>query len=672
MINNQPPQEVEIDEQVMSLSQDDMRALGLVSIGEGPVRLEELGGKLDVDRHQLTITLDLPPERFIRQQHSLASTKDVVPSFSGYGFYSNYLTRLVYHGNGAAFQGLLDANVATPVGIFNAQFASDSSPDQQRLHRLWTNFRHDDPQNMHTLEIGDAFSSAGQWGTAARFIGVKLGKNFGLRPGYVYSPTLSFSSAASVPSTVSVFQGGRQILSQEINPGPFSITDISPYAMDGSARLVVKDVFGHEQVITQSLFSAPQALAPGMENWSAEAGKLNRLSDSWLSGTYKRGFDSFTAEAHAEMSGDQYRLGGTWIAAGQWGSVAASLAGGNDGQALAQGQWTISRGPWSANAMVTLPHNYYQIGSNKLLGKQAMLNLAYTNEKFSVHGALIRNADTTTTSVGLSYRINGQATISGSVFSGGDSGILGALIWNMERHSVSLQTGPWGDAVNASLSFNQDTRWNASAGQDVLSASVSHNTSKALLDASISRINGQTGYMASANGAVVLAGGETWLTKPVTGGVALVETGEPNVPILLFNRKVATTNDAGRAVVPELAPSRVNRLSADMEAMSPGFTVKADASVAVVPGGFSVAQLEIERPGFFFDITLNGQQLAPGVEVAIGERKFIAGSAGVYVQGLKPGRHPASISGVRCPLEIEVPQRDEDADTIALEVRCEK
>ena len=55
------------------------------------------------------------------------------------------------------------------------------------------------------------------------------------------SPRSSFSGSAAVPSTVEVYAGGVHLFSQDVQPGPFTITGVPLVSGAGTARIVVSD-----------------------------------------------------------------------------------------------------------------------------------------------------------------------------------------------------------------------------------------------------------------------------------------------------------------------------------------------------------------------------------------------------------------------------------------------
>src|SRR5690606_34488127 len=80
-----------------------------------------------------------------------------------------------------------------------------------------------------------------------------------------------------VPSTVEVFIDNTRRLQQQVPPGPFVITSLPVITGAGDARIVVRDALGRETVSHSSFFASSDLLAPGLWDFSAEAGFARRF-----------------------------------------------------------------------------------------------------------------------------------------------------------------------------------------------------------------------------------------------------------------------------------------------------------------------------------------------------------------------------------------------------------
>ena len=114
-----------------------------------------------------------------------------------------------------------------------------------------------------------------------------------------------------MPSTVDVYVNNALVSRQSVPPGPFSITNIPIVSGTGEAQLVVRDLLGREQVITQPFYGAATLLKEGLADYSYELGAQRQnfgqtssdYAKALASATYRKGVtESFTAELHGEAA----------------------------------------------------------------------------------------------------------------------------------------------------------------------------------------------------------------------------------------------------------------------------------------------------------------------------------------------------------------------------------
>ena len=107
-------------------------------------------------------------------------------------------------------------------------------------------------------------------------------------------------------------------MSREVPSGPFSIEDLPVPSGRGDARLVVRDILGREQIITQPFDTNSQLLKLGLHDYSYEVGFVRRNfgidSNNYgrpvVVGTHRLGLtEQFTGEVHGELLGNQQTVG---------------------------------------------------------------------------------------------------------------------------------------------------------------------------------------------------------------------------------------------------------------------------------------------------------------------------------------------------------------------------
>jgi outer membrane usher protein len=95
-----------------------------------------------------------------------------------------------------------------------------------------------------------------------------------MRPGFVTMPQLTLAGEAALPSTVEVLVNNARRVSQQVQPGPFELTNVPVITGAGELNRVVRDLLGRETIVQQSYYASPRLLAPGLADFSFEAGWL--------------------------------------------------------------------------------------------------------------------------------------------------------------------------------------------------------------------------------------------------------------------------------------------------------------------------------------------------------------------------------------------------------------
>jgi len=207
-----------------------------------------------------------------------------------------------------------ELSTGAAMGVFVSSQAYLHDRQNDRFIRLDTNYTLDQPEKLTTLRLGDAISRpATTLGRPVRFAGIQYGTNFRVQPGLITAPLASLSGQAAVPSMVDLYINNVLQSSQAVPPGPFSITTPPMIAGDGEIVMKIRDISGREELISGRFYSTPYLLAPGLSEFSFEAGTLrnnyglpeDRYSSLFSSASYRRGItEKFTAEFGAQGSTD--------------------------------------------------------------------------------------------------------------------------------------------------------------------------------------------------------------------------------------------------------------------------------------------------------------------------------------------------------------------------------
>jgi len=184
--------------------------------------------------------------------------------------------------------------------------------------RYDTTWRYSDDDRMLTYEAGDLVSGALPWSSSVRLGGIQLSRDFGVRPDLVTYPLPQFAGEAAVPSSVDLFINGYKSSSADLQPGPYTLTNIPFINGAGEAVVVTTDALGRQVSTTVPFYVTSSLLQKGLSDFSVAAGTLRQdygLRDfsygpGVTSGSLRYGLsDSVTLESHAEAS-DALALGG--------------------------------------------------------------------------------------------------------------------------------------------------------------------------------------------------------------------------------------------------------------------------------------------------------------------------------------------------------------------------
>lgn len=292
---------------------------------EGVVALSALAGltwRLDQPSQTLYLTAPrnlLFPERLASRESSLPR----LPVESGTGASLNYDVIGTRTPTGDFSSGSFDGRIFSPWGVLSTNGLVSSLPDPNgvrpyTLKRLDSTYTYSDPNALRRYRLGDFISGGLGWSRPVRLGGGQISADFSLRPDLVTMPLPIISSSVAVPSTVDVLVNGVRVFTSEVPPGPFEIPQIPIVSGSNDISLAVTNALGKQITTTLPFYAGGGLLAPGLQSFSVEAGKVRRnygiasndYGDGVGSATWRRGLTNyFTAEVHAE-GGSQWFMGG--------------------------------------------------------------------------------------------------------------------------------------------------------------------------------------------------------------------------------------------------------------------------------------------------------------------------------------------------------------------------
>ena len=662
-----------------------------------------------LDESRLRLEIEVPADALVTTVESAAAglaPKPVRPGLGGFFNYNLFGQRFAgdTQASGLFEGGVFNAYGVGTVGFTASNTSTDGSTASNALVRLDANWRHDDPDQLTTLVVGDSINRPGSWGRAVRFGGVQYGTNFTTQPSLITFPLQAVSGVATVPSAVDVFVNNVPVGQRQVPPGPFSITNIPPVTGAGDVQLVVRDVLGREQVITQPFYASTQLLREGLVDFSYELGAVREnyglaSNDygSWVgSATYRRGLtDRLTVEGRVEGSAD----GGAGGVEADWlvsdlailsaGTVASQSNAGTGGLFLAgiehhsRGFSVAARSFWATPdfRQVGMPTgqgpfvNQTAVSASYQAGQYGTFGVAYANQLFRGQEAQEVLSGTYSVAIGRLGFFNFSATrtlgaMPGTTLFASITVPLGPLTSASVTAQRSHQAGSQ-DFNQASVSVQRNLPPGEGWGYRLFAtndrnaqASVSLQNNVGTYTVEAARFDGEDAVRANVTGGIGLVGGHPFLARTLTDSFGLVRVADyANVRVLQDNQEVGRTDADGYAVLPRLRDYDSNPVRIDLHDLPLDAKVEASRLVAVP---YFRTGLLLDFPvkrvrGALLRLVLDsGEPLPAGALVTVdgGTEAFpVAYRGDVYVTGLMASsRLRATWRGQSCEIDVRYPE----------------
>lgn len=568
-----------------------------------------------------------------------------------------------------------------------------------RLVRLDTAWVRDFPGEIKTLKLGDADGRSGIWGRPVKFAGIQWGSNFATQPGFVATPLPSLTGESSLPSIFELYVNGIKQLSRQLPPGPFQLNNIPVFTGSGDVQLVVKDMLGREQVITQPYFTSPQLIKPGVDDYTLELGFIrenygtnsNDYGRAMAVATQKKGFtDHLTGEWRAELLRDQQTIGvGGAYSPPSWpficsAAVAASHSQAGSGQLMNVGiQGQFKQGAGFSSRWQWNDDKFVQLGRTKLgSASQFDVRVSYPIKGGSVGAgyAVQRNAgQEAIKNVSLNYTwyVNRTIFLNVSSFNSlnGDKDHFIGLTLNIFLDPRTFSNGylnlpkqgkptetiqyqralPAGSGTGYRLLYGNGQQGQRLEGSYMLQNGIGTYQFEA------SQIAGQTSYQANASGSIAYLDHGLHLSRKITDGFALVKVpGFSDVPIYLNNQLVGSTDKDGKAAVPGLQAYQINKVRIDTKDM-PINTQLGETEAEAIPYTRNGMVLPFKARisiGAIVKLELEDKEPAPiGTLIEFnGQEFFVAYRGEAYVTDLSQrNTMKATWKDQSCEFEVDLP-----------------
>jgi outer membrane usher protein len=554
-----------------------------------------------VDEESQTLTVDAPANLFesVQLTADLQDRASVVSTPPG-GFF-NYDAFATNDDDTFAASTLLEAGAFGRFGTGVTRFIGrkhELGVQSVRLDSTWTLDR---PEALASLRVGDAITGASNsWGGAVRFGGVQWASNFSTQPGLVTIPLPSIGGESALPSTLELYVNDALRMRKDVPSGPFSVRDVPIMSGDGQIRVVVRDMLGREQVITQSYYASPQMLRKGLHHFSVEAGAArenyglasNDYGRPLLVGTERYGFsDELTGEIHAEVLEKQQTAG---LSAGllvtQAGLLSLAVAGSRSeagaGQLVALGfERTSARFSIGLNTELTserftrlglsrgerVPQLKGQLFANLALGRAGSVSVMGTRQQF--HDGELMDIVSLRHSFdlrGLGYLSLSALRVEGRQRSDTSFSLIFARsLGGLGSTSMGLRSDEDGMSGYAQLQKGVPAgtglgyRLRARAGEvQAAEGGVSYQNGVGTYALDAQHANGAIQTRASISGGLAVMEAGLFPSRRIDSSFAIARVGkESNVRIYRDNQLVARTNDDGYAILPGLRAYEENQIS---------------------------------------------------------------------------------------------------------------
>lgn len=509
-----------------------------------------------------------------------------------------------------------DSGVLSSTALTTATHSTGNSNNDKdwdgRTVRLDTSWSKSFPDKLLTVRAGDILTGALSWTRSTRLGGLQFGTNFDLQPYMTTTPLPSFFGSATLPSAVELYVNGLKQYSGDVPTGPFELQTSPSFSGAGNAQLVVTDALGQSTTLEFSLYDAHRLLQPGLSDWSVELGAVreNYGNESFdysdnitASGTWRYGLSNrFTAETHAEVTNhlSNAGVGGTWLLGRAGGILFASLAGSqsqgqNGAQYSTSYSWNNNRFNIGVSATGT-KGVYRDVGSqygSAPARRSEQISTGYSTQSLGSFGMSYNQvslADQETTQFASAYwnksfgrRLSVSANLNQDINDSANSNASISASFSLDRNismNSSIQHTDERDVFVADISQSAPNsggiNWRAQA-RHIIDNSLDDNSSRSgnndglaelsylgrygRVQAGVIVNDDSYGTYASGTGSLVMMGGGVFPTRQINSSFAVVSTdGIANVPVLLQNSPIGTTNSRGLLLVSPLNAYQSNKI----------------------------------------------------------------------------------------------------------------
>lgn len=271
--------------------------------------------KVEYDRPGQMLNLRVPDNWLPEQRIGETTGQNYQAAISSPGMLFNYDAYSLFSSGGTQTTSTYtETRLFGPPGVLSnnaviRQNWSSTGYEQQGFMRYDTLWKYSDSEQMISYQAGDVVSNALTWSSSVRMGGLRLSRNFSVRPDLVTYPLLNLSGSAAVPSSVDLFINGYKTSSAQINGGPYTLTNVPWISGAGEATVVTTDALGRQVSTSIPFYVSNTLLREGLSDFEFTLGALRNnygiksadYGAGALSAIYRYGVNNWlTLSTHTE------------------------------------------------------------------------------------------------------------------------------------------------------------------------------------------------------------------------------------------------------------------------------------------------------------------------------------------------------------------------------------
>ncbi len=605
----------------------------------------------------------------------------------------------------------------------------DSVSGDTRRTRLSTSATRDDRESLRRLVLGDYVTTSGPLGSTLRLGGVSWSRRYSLDPYFLRFPGQIVTGTATLPSEVFLYSNGVLVRRERVSPGAFELQNFVNVNGLQVTDVVIRDVLGNEQRVTNPFYFTDALLRQGLDEYSVDVGFERRqfgvVSNDYgslgASAFYRYGVsDTTTLGARGETLDGRGNLGpiAAWRL-GVFGTASAAVSygrgdGAGGGAYLLGHAYQSTRMSWSVALRGEGQH--YARALPDLLGprkRDFAASVAFPvtgNSSFGViHADTVpwNGAETRSTSLTYRQRLTRDVSVTASATrAAGPAAVNEVLLLvsysfdaygqrplvtaqarktdGFEVQTLQVAGGNY-DAEGPIYRASVEHARGPGGTRDAFNPFLQYNFRDFVARAEYFRdsTTGVAVHEVGVSGAIAYVDGVWGTSRPVFDSFGIVKVDEiPGVRVYANNQEVGRTDRNGTMFIPRLASYFDNPIAIDDRDL-PADVIVPEVRYVVSPSlrSGSLVDFKARRvhavAGRLVAEAAGGATPFGGAEgeLRIGGRSiaiFTARDGSFYAEDVPPGQYAGRVARAAesCEFTLHVPRSTEAVNDVG-EVRCD-